>query len=213
MLTKKDIRIPRDWEIVGGADTGTFMGGCIAAIDPNYELYVLEEFPNYRYTGDGSIELIGMTVGEWFKAFGTAMRFWTKQAKNYAWVDANTTFKTEVSHGLRFKMNKKDLELRTEITREYNRNGRIHLMPWLSVIPYELEEAHFPETESAGTGKYRRLKEKDHCLDGLEHICSRRPHPDFENSTKREKTGIAKLIEDNTRQDHVRQGDPHLGQL
>ena len=211
MLTADSLKIPRNWEIVGGADTGTYMGGAICAIDPNYELYILEEFPNYHYTGDGSIELIGMTVGEWIRWYAKRMQRWTKDARNFAWVDANTTFKTEIAHGLRFKMNRKDLELRTEITREYVRHGRIHLMPWLTVIPYEMEEAHYPETESAGTGKYRRMKEKDHCLDGVEHVCSRRPHPDFDESQKREKTGIQTLIHQH-QPPHVNQIDRHLGQ-
>lgn len=210
MLTRDSLRIPKSWEIIAGADTGTFMGGAIAAIDPNCELYVLEEFPNYRYTGDGTIELIGMTVGEWIKWFALSLRRWTKQTRNRAWVDANTTFKTEIAYGFRFKMNRKDLELRTEITREYNRNGRIHLMPWLTTIPYEMEEAHFPEKETPGTGRYRRIKEKDHCLDGLEHICSRRPHPDFDTSQKRKLSGVETLIE-NHRQIVPAIVDRHMG--
>lgn len=209
MLTKDSLRIPKNWEIIAGADTGTFMGGAIAAIDPNYELYILEEFPNYRYTGDGTIEEIGMSVGEWIRWFALSLRRWTGQTKNYAWVDANTTFKTEIAHGFRFKMNRKDLELRTEITREYNRHGRIHFMPWLSVIPYEAEECHFPDHETPG-GKYRRIKEKDHCWDGVEHICSRRPHPDFTVNGKRQPTGIERLIEQNKRPE-VAQVDSHLG--
>lgn len=210
MLTADNLRIPRSWEIIAGADTGTFMGGAICAIDPNYELYVLEEFPNYRYTGDGTIEEVGMTVGEWIRWYATRLRRWTYRTKNYAWVDANTTFKTEIAHGLRFKMNRKDLELRTEITREYVRRGRLHFMPWLEVIPYEAENCHFPEAESKGTGKFRRIKEKDHCWDGVEHVCSRRPHPDFTEDSKKKKVGIAGLLEQNQRPE-VRQIDHHLG--
>lgn len=212
MLKPDTLRIPRNWEIIAGADTGTYMGGAICAIDPNYELYVLEEFPNYRYTGDGTIELIGMTVGEWMKWFGTRLRHYTKQKSgNHAWADYNTTFKTEVGWGFRFRGNKKPLELRTEITREYNRNGRLHFMPWLEVIPYEMEEAHYPEEESPGTGKFQRIKKKDHCLDGVEHVCSRRPHPDFDESQKRTETGIRAIVSQNMRLE-ARGQDPHLGQ-
>lgn len=212
MLTRESTRIPRSWEIIAGADTGTFMGGAIAAIDPNYELYVLDEFPNYRYTGDGTIEEVGLSVGEWIKQFAYALRYWTKRKRNFAWVDANTTFKSEIAHGFRFKMNRKDLELRTEITREYVRHGRVHLMPWLEIIPYELEEARFPEQESAGTGRYRRIKQKDHCLDGVEHICSRRPHPDFEISQQQVRTGILGLLDKGQRPE-VALVDTHLGAL
>ena len=213
MLTADSLRIPRSWEIFAGADTGTYMGGCIAAIDPNYELYLLEEFPNYRYTGDGTIELVGMTVGEWMKWFGLRMRHWTRRRSgNRAWVDYNTQFTTEIAYGFGFRRNKKLLELRTEITREYLRNGRIHFMPWIKTIPYEMEEAAYPEQESAGTGKYQRIKHKDHCLDGLEHICSRRPHPEFDESLTKPKTGIEKLIEDNKRLSAPRT-DVHMGAL
>lgn len=209
MLTPDSLRLPKHWDISAGADTGTYMGGVICAIDPNYELYVLEEFPNYRYTGDGTIEEVGMTVSEWIKWFATRLRRWTKKPTNFAWVDANTTFKTEVGHGFRFRMNRKDLELRTEITREYTRHSRLHFMPWLKIIPYEFEEAHYPEQETAG-GRYRRVKQKDHCLDGVEHVASRRPHPDFALEAKRHSGGIHGLLERNTPID-VSYTDPHLG--
>lgn len=196
MLSPKELRRHMKWlQFYAGADTGTYMGGLIAGIDPDYNLFAFEEFPNYRYTGDGTIELTGMTVGEWFKDFGTRLRYYTGQRRNSAWVDANTTFKTEVAHGVSFRMNKKHLELRTEITREYLRNGRIHLMPWLQALPYEMEEASYPEQESAGSGRMVREKFKDHILDCLEHICSRRPHPDFSETLKPKKTGIHALIE------------------
>jgi hypothetical protein len=209
VLRKEHLRIPKSWEIWAGADTGTFMGGAICAIDPHFELYILEEFPNYRYTGDGQIELVGMTVAEWFKWFGTRVRHYTKKRSNEAWVDANTTFKTEVAHGLTFRMNRKSLELRTEILREYFRNGRVHLMPWLEVIPRELEEAKFPDEETAA-GKYQRIKKKDHCLDGVEHVASRRPHPDFDMQDARQKSGIQRLLEQH-RQLPSRPYDMHLG--
>lgn len=212
MLTVDNLRIPKSWEIWGGADTGTFMGGAICAIDPKFELYILEEFPNYRYTGDGKIELIGMTVSEWVKWFATRMRRWTGSRRNRAWVDANTTFKTEVGHGLSFAMNKKSLELRTEILREYLRNGRVHLMPWLTVIPKEMEEARFPDEESVN-GTYRRIKKRDHCLDGVEHVASRRPHPDFTEVAQRQKNGIQQLVDRHRQHFAPSTADPHLGAL
>jgi len=213
MLTADNLRIPKSWEILAGADTGTYLGGAICAIDPDYELYVLEEFPNYHYTGDGTIELTGMTVSEWLLWFRSRMHRWTGQSRNFAWADANTPFKTEVIKGFRFKMNRKPLELRTEITREYTRSGRLHLMPWLKVIPYEMEEAEWPEHESVGSGKMQRLKKKDHCLDGVEHVASRRPHPKFRLETP----GKAKTMREQLARRHGMTmkppaQDPHLGQ-
>lgn len=211
-LAPDDLRIPRTWEIIAGADTGTYMGGLIAAISPGYDLFALEEFPNYHYTGDGTIEELNITVSEWMRLFSQRMRHWTKKKRFGAWADANTTFKTEVGHGLRFRMNRKSLELRTEITREYVRRGRLFLAPWLTVLPYEMEEAKFPEHESYGSGTYRRLKTKDHILDCLEHIASRRPHPEFRVGESTKKSPIQRLV------DMQRQGprnaprvDPHLG--
>lgn len=210
MLTLENLRIPKNWEIVAGADTGTYMGGAICAIDPNLELYVLEEFPNYHYTGDGTIELTGETVGEWVYRFATRLRYWTKRKRNFAWVDANTTFKTEIAHGFRFKMNRKDLELRTEITREYLRNGRLHLMPWLSILPYELEEAHWPDHESPRSGKLKRIKDRDHCLDGVEHACSRRPHPKFRLEAPAKRSTLRDFALKHARP-NIQRIDPHLG--
>lgn len=211
MLTVNDLRIPRSWSIIAGADTGTYMGGAICAVCPRYELYVLEEFPNYHYTGDGTIELTGMTVGEWIKWFSSRLKHWTKERRVSAWVDANTTFKTEVGHGFRFKMNRKSLDLRTEILREYLRNRRLHLMPWLKVIPYEMEEAAFPEEET-NSGKYVRIKKKDHCLDGVEHAASRRPHPDLEQSLSQVRHKMQAVI-DRNRRIEVSHVDPHMGAL
>lgn len=212
MLKLSDMRKPRGWEVYAGADTGTYMGGVICLISPQLELFVVEEFPNYRYVGDGTIEEIGMTVSEWIRSFALRLRFWTGETKVAAWVDANTTFKTEVGHGLRFRMNKKPLELRTEITREYMRNSRIHLMPWLKVLPYELQEAKFPEHESAGTGRMQRIKVKDHTLDGLEHVCSRRPHPDFVLGKPKELSAMEKHLQQHSvQQVGHSMGDPHLG--
>jgi hypothetical protein len=197
VLSLEDVRIPRSFEIMGGGDTGTFLGGVIAAVSPDYHLYVLELIKNYHYTVDGTIEEdggIGPSV--WLETFRDRMRYWSGKQRNGIWVDANTTFKREVIRGLSFRMNHVDLELRTEITREYVRNGRIHFMPGTELALYELEEAKFPEEETLG-GRYKRIKRKDHCLDGIEHICSRRPHPKMANSamSSDRKKLIHKLID------------------
>jgi hypothetical protein len=42
------------------------------------------------------------------------------------------------------------------------------------VIPFELENAAWPE-EASASGKFARIKDRDHTLDCLEHILARRP--------------------------------------
>lgn len=212
MLSPLDIKLSRDWEIWAGGDTGTYLGGAISAIhSQTYVELVLEEIPNYHYVGDGTIEEDGTSVADWILKFATKMRYWTREEKFGVWVDANTTFKSEVGHGLRFRMNRKDLELRTEITREYVRNKRLFLAPWLTIIPYEMQEAAFPEAENKGTGRYRRIKRKDHCLDGVEHVTSRRPHPRFREQPKITRSGLEMLHEKHKKHSQIDDSDPHLG--
>lgn len=206
------LRKPHGWEVHAGADTGTFMSGVIAFLEPvTYDLYVVEEFPNYRYVGDGTPELTGMTVSEWVRGFALRLRYWTKESKNSAWADANTTFKTEIGHGFRYRMNRKSLELRTEITREYMRNGRIHLAPWLTVLPFEFQEAKFPDNPTPGAGRYQRIKQKDHTLDCVEHICSRRPHPSFTLGKTTKGTMFDALLKQYGQPMPAQYSDPHLG--
>jgi hypothetical protein len=45
----------------------------------------------------------------------------------------------------------------------------------LSILPFELENACWPE-EASAAGKFARVKDRDHTLDCLEHILSKRPH-------------------------------------
>src|SRR6187549_1983051 len=117
-MLPRDLVIPEGWAIIAGADTGTYMSGVICACSPEREIFVLEEFPNYQYAG-GIIETIGMTVGEWVQWFGTTLQKYTGKPKNGAWADANTTFRTEIAAGLTLLPNKIHLEVRTEVTREY----------------------------------------------------------------------------------------------
>jgi len=214
MLKPEYVRLPRDYEIFAGGDTGTYMGGVIVALSPRLHLYILDEIANYRYTGDGSIELTGITVGQWMKKFSERMYFWTKKRKYAVIVDANTTFKTEIAYGMRFQMNKKSLDVRTAITQEYVRSGRLHYMPWLQITPFEMENCTYPEKESAGTGVLKRIKYKDHCWDGVEHICSVRPNP---RTVEREQIPLkgpermAHLLGMSVEIENL--ADPHLGRL
>mgnify|MGYP001618422112 FL=1 len=176
ILTPDALEIPPEWDVLAGADTGTYMSGVIAAIPPIDEppIYVLYEAPNYHYVG-GQIELLGITVREWIHAFGERLKHLSRSETTFAWVDRNTTFISEIGEGLAFERNFVHLELRTEITREYFQQGRIFLAPWLQILPYEIEHASWPESGTMRAGRYTRKKDKDHTLDCLEHICSRRP--------------------------------------
>ena len=65
-------------------------------------------------------------------------------------------------------------EKRTDTAREYFKQYKVWLAPWLSVLPFELENAKWP-AEASAAGKFARIKDRDHTLDCLEHVLSRRP--------------------------------------
>ena len=210
LTSPDDLQIQDDWEIVAGADTGAFMSGLIGAIPPIDEppLYILEEFPNYHYVG-GQLELLGITVREWIKLFGDRLRHYSHSETVFAWVDRNTTFVSEVGEGLGFARNFVHLELRTEITREYFAQNRIRMAPWLTVLPYELEYAEWPDANTTAK-RYTRKKVKDHTLDCLEHICSQRPISTGVQAPESKRL-IDKLFAEGRRQ-NAEPADIHLGE-
>lgn len=171
--------LPYGWEVLLGVDTGTYMSAMIWGVCPApLSLYGLEEFPNYRYVGNEP-ELLGQTVSEWSKMVVKAARtYLTGHTKIHAWADPNTQFRVECAHyDLVLRPNFRKLELRVEIAREYQQASepqRLFLAPWLTVLPYEMEHAKWPE-EHTTAGKYERVKQNDHTLDCFEHVASRRP--------------------------------------
>lgn len=173
MLTLTDIQVPHDAQFFLAADTGTFLSALLTAIDSDHHAYVLAEFPNYRYVSD-QCELNNITNPEWCeRVVKTCHAF--KLYRPQAWVDTNSQFKAEFrNHGLHLLGSKIAPETRVSIAREYFQNDRVHLAPWLRVLPYELEHAKWPE-EASSTGRFMRVKRSDHTLDCLEHILSRRP--------------------------------------
>jgi hypothetical protein len=204
-----DLRIPHDAEVLLAADTGTYLSALLVAIDSEHHAFVLDEFPNYRYVSD-QIELQDQTVPEWAHIVVRAARHF--HIKAHAWADPNTQFRTELHrYGLRLLKNKIAPEARTAVAREYFRRDRIHLAPWLSILPYELEHAQWPDTTTA-SGRFSRRKKTDHTLDCLEHILSRRPRGVPELATPRTKTFLETYLaayqEPRTLMSHV---DPHLG--
>ena len=94
------------------------------------------------------------------------------------WADRNSQFKRELSNqrdfALLLESNLTPLEARTEISREYFQHDKIWLASWLSVLPFELENARWPG-EASAAGKFARVKDRDHSLDWMEHVLSKRP--------------------------------------
>ena len=167
------LRIPANWTILGGSDTGTNYSAILAAFDPNGNAYVLDEFPNYRYVG-GYIERDEqLSIPQWAQIVKSRCR--QLNANSVFWADPNTQFKGEFrNYGIHLLAAKGHPEQRTEVTREYFQHKRIYLAPWVTVLPFELENAAWPE-EASASGKFGRIKDRDHTLDCLEHVLARRP--------------------------------------
>lgn len=165
--------VPPNWSIVCGADTGTFYSALVVAFDPNGDAYVLEEFPNYRYVAGEAERDESLSIPQW--ARGVVGRVGLIGGRPNFWADPNSQFKGELrNYGINLLPAKVPVETRTEITREYFEHKRIYLAPWLEVLPFELENAAWPE-EASATGKFARIKDRDHTLDPLEHILAKRP--------------------------------------
>lgn len=170
---REDLRIPLNFEIVGGADTGTFYTALLVAFDQDGTAYVLEEFPNYRYVAGEPERNESVSIPQW--ASSVLGRTNQLGGRGNFWADANSQFKAELrNYDLILLPSKVPVETRTEITREYFEHNRIFLAPWLSILPFELENAAWPE-EASAAGKFQRVKDRDHTLDCLEHILARRP--------------------------------------
>lgn len=167
------LTIPEGWEVLGGADTGTYYTGILVAFSPQGDAFVLDEFPNYRYVGGLADRDEDVTIPGW--AGVVRQRTEALGARAAFWADANSQFKTELrNYGLTLLPDRAMRETRTEISREYFQHGRVWLAPWLSVLPFEIENACWPE-EASLSGRFERIKDRDHTLDCLEHVLSRRP--------------------------------------
>lgn len=170
---RKHLSIPRGWEIVGGADTGTNYSALSVAFSPEGHAFVIDEFPNYRYVAGELERDESLSIPRW--ASRVRSGFTSIGGRANLWADPNSQFKGElVNYGVSLLPARVPVEARTEITREYFEHGRVHLAPWLQVLPFELENAAWPE-EASLSGKFSRLKDRDHTLDCLEHILARRP--------------------------------------
>jgi len=219
VLTAADLRrpLPPQWELLVGGDTGTYMSAVFILFPPNDvspDAFILEEFPNYRYVG-GEIELLGGELGSipsWSREVVQAYRsYMPHKTKMPMWVDVNSQFKHELNnYNITCRGNTLKLELRVEISREYLNNRRVHLAPWLSVLPWELEHAVWPD-DTSSAGRFEREKTNDHTLDGVEHVLSRRPK---HKSMLREKseTFLVRFQREHRRPELAPRLDRHLGQ-
>jgi hypothetical protein len=197
--------LPDGWSLVGGADTGTFYSALLVAFSPSGEAFVIDEFPNYRYIAGSPERDESLSIPQWASRVVSA----TLKLGGHAsyWADPNSQFKGELrNYGMALLPAKVPVEARTEVTREYFEHKRIWLAPWIVTLPFELENACWPE-EASLSGKFSRVKDRDHTLDPLEHILARRP---FGRSVVPEKKGSWALGQ-GYKMKHM--FNPHLGRF
>lgn len=206
--TLQNLRIPHHWDVMGAGDTGTFTSGILAAFNEAGELFLWYEQPNYRYVS-GKHEWLDDVAVSSIPAWATTIR---ERMARYGvrglWADKNSQFKREFqNYDLTLFGADTALETRTEILREYFQHDKVWLAPWLTVLPYELEQAQWPAEATAG-GKFARLKKQDHTLDCAEHIAARRPQ-----SHPKEASKPRYFIEEflGRRLGRSRNSNPHLG--
>lgn len=208
-VDRGEVSIPDGWELVGAADTGTFTSALLVAFSPEGEAFVIDEFPNYGYVASVPERDEAMTIPTWAREL--QLRTEALGGRTFFWADSNSQFKKELSnYNITLMANKTPLEARTEITREYFQNNRIWLAPWLKILPFELENAAWPE-EATAAGKFARIKDRDHTLDCLEHILSRRPKGKWMSSEKAKSTWAESYFGKKFKSRN--EADPHLGAL
>jgi hypothetical protein len=200
------LRIPDGWTVEGSVDTGTFYTALLMAFSPEGEAFVIDEFPNYRYLAGTAERDESLSIPKW--ASNVSSRALHLGGKTSFWADANSQFKGELrNYGIHLLPARVPVEARTEITREYFEHNRVWIAPWVTVLPFELENAAWPE-EASLSGKFSRVKDRDHTLDCLEHLLARRPFgrvtPKKTYSTWAESAGL-KPIRPN--------GNRHLGKF
>lgn len=171
--SRENLVIPPGWEIVGGVDTGTFYSALLVAFSPESIAYVIDEFPNYRYIAQEPERDESLSIPQWART--VVGRVEALGGRGNFWADPNSQFKSELrNYRMILLPGRAGVETRSEITREYFEHDRIRLAPWLSELPFEIENAAWPE-EASLSGKFARVKDRDHILDPLEHILARRP--------------------------------------
>jgi len=171
--TRENFKVPSDWRIEIGADTGTYCAAVVVGISPEGQAFLLDELTNYTYVaGTPELDPSGSLLS-WAQALVRMAALW--KTRPMAWADANSQFKQEfLHHGVYLQPNHRGREVRTEAARQYFQHDQLFLAPWLEILPFEIEAAQWPDRTSA-SGKYQRLKSNDHALDCMEHVLSRHP--------------------------------------
>lgn len=194
--------LPDGWDVIAGADTGSFYTALFVAFSPEGDAFVLRELPNYSYVAgqperDNDISIPGWAAE--FTATADVLR-----GRSAAWADRNSQFKGELAqYGIALLPSQLPLETRTEITREYFQAGKVFLAANLTVLPFELENACWPE-EATASGRFQRIKDRDHTLDCLEHVLARRPR-----GRRPEVNKSGTWLEDFMRTEHARKRKDH----
>jgi hypothetical protein len=201
--TADNLNLPENWTIMVGVDTGTYMAAVIMAFDELGNTFVLDELTNYRYV-HSMIELDSdMSLAQFMAELKRRCAIW--RAPLAGWCDSNSQFKAELWTNHKFTLlgNTSGKEKRTESAREYFQHDKVWFAPWLKMLPFEVENAQWPD-EATSAGRYERVKHNDHLLDGFEHLCSRRP--------KGNRPAPPKPSADRWRRPAARPfSDPHLG--
>ena len=205
--TRDNFTVPPAWEVLGAADTGTFTSAVFAALSPEGDLIVFDEVPNYRYIGNKPELDEHTSISTWKRRVRITMdRFGVRGL----WADQNSQFKRELltaPNSVLLYSAKARLEQRTEVLREYATHRKLFLAPWLEVLPYEIEQAAWPQETTAG-GRFQRLKVHDHTLDGIEHLAALRPRSAILDPEPDDRLWVEAFA--GRRLSHL-QGDPHLG--
>jgi hypothetical protein len=200
--------IPRHWDVLGASDTGGFTSGLLAAIAPDGDLFFFYEQPNYRYIGGRHEFDEASSIPVWKRRMRAMM---DATGVRGLWADQNSQFKREFAaapSSIALYGAKARLEQRTDILREYFQHDKVWLAPWLEVLPYELEQAQWPEETTAG-GRFQRFKKQDHTLDCAEHIAAQRPRSEVIDETD-DRLWIERYTGRSLRSLRT-QVDPHLG--
>lgn len=209
---RADFRCPDGWDIVGGADTGTMFSAVLVAFSPAGDAFVFDEFPNYSYVS-GQIELTNQTFPEWCGTVSNRYLALTGRPRLSLYADKNSQFKREAANqrdfNLTLESNPTPLEVRTEISREYFQHNKVFLAPWLRILPFEIENAQWPE-EASASGKFARKKDRDHTLDCLEHVLSKRPRGKGPNPSEKPKRWLERYLGQQPKL-KTRGADPHMG--
>ena len=152
--TKENFKLPNDWRIEIGADTGTYCAAVVIGVSPEGQAFILDELTNYSYVANTPELDPSSSIVNWAEALQRMAAVW--RTRPLAWVDSNSQFKQEcLHHGVHLMANKRGREVRTEAARQYFQHEQIFLAPWLKMVPYETEYAQWPDLLEAGTCKHR----------------------------------------------------------